>query len=540
MKQLKGVPAAPGLAVGNVRLIEEPEIGISRTVSTPRGEWALYEAACILAKEDLSEIIERANPHDAEILNFQQMVLDDKGFNTAVQEAIENGSNCAVAVETAAAKYAKKLMDTGDAYISARTVDLQDISRRVVSILNGAPKTRLTLTEPAIVLAREIMPSDLVITDKALILGFITEEGSAQGHAAIIARTMGIPAIVAVGEAFSAIVEGGTAAIDGSTGEIYANPNEATTARFLHRINLAKRRYLSLEKLKQTPCISKDGISFSMLANCSSEADIEDAVAHGAEGVGLLRSEFLFMRQEGIPNEEDQYLFYKGCLEKANGYPVTVRTFDIGADKQVAGISLPKEDNPALGLRGLRLSLAQTNLFKQQIRALLRAGVHGTLKVMFPMVAEPAEFDTAMAFIAEVKAELDAEKAPYSKDIAWGVMIETPAAALLAEEFAQKADFFSIGTNDLTQYTLAADRANTAVAPYYNTLSPAVLKLIELTVQAAEKHSCPVSVCGESAADEQIALQYARMGIRCFSIAGTSLLYVKETLMEHAINETRE
>lgn len=537
MKEIKGTPAASGLAVGKVRIIEEQEVGISRTVSTPRGEWALYEAARILAKEDLSEIIERASEEDAEILSFQRMVLDDKGFNTAVQDAIEQGNNCAEAVETAAAKYAKKLMDTGNAYISARTADLQDISRRVVNILNGAPKTRLTLTEPAIVVAREIMPSDLVISDKNFILGFITEEGSAQGHAAIIARTMGIPAIVAAGGGCADIAEGETIAMDGSTGEIYASPNEATTARFLHRINLAKRRYLSLEKLKQTPCVSKDGISFSMLANCSSEEDIEHAIQQGAEGVGLLRSEFLFMRQEGAPGEEDQFLFYKGCLSKAKGYPVTVRTFDIGADKQVAGISLPKEENPALGLRGLRLSLTQTELFKQQIRALLRAGVYGKLKVMFPMVAEPAEFDAAMDFVTAVKAELGAEQIPYSNDIAWGVMIETPAAALLAEELAQKADFFSIGTNDLTQYTLAADRANTAVAPYYNALSPAVLKLMEYTVKAAEKHGCPVSVCGESAADEQIALQYARMGIRCFSIAGTSLLYVKETLMEHTIKE---
>jgi phosphoenolpyruvate-protein phosphotransferase len=537
MKKLSGVPASGGLAVGKVRVITRRTEGISRSVSTPHGEKALFEAAKILARDELTEIIENASEHDAEIFNFQRLILDDKGYNNTVFEAIEQGAGAAAATEEATAKYIQKLHDVGDDYISLRSEDLQDINRRLLNILDGTPETKLNLTGPVIVLAKEIMPSDLITADRNMIQGFITGGGSAQGHAAIIARTIGIPAVVAVGDAVFEIEDGTTIALDGGSGEVFVEPDESTVARFLHRIGLAQRKYLSLEKLKQSPCITKDGEEFYLYANCSSKEDIETAIENGAMGVGLLRSEFLLMQQAEIPNEEEQYLFYKNCLLAAGEKPVTVRTFDIGADKAITGISLQKEENPALGLRGLRLALAQQSLFENQVRALLRAGLHGNLKVMFPMVAEPKELDTALQLVENIKAKLEKENVSYCKTIEWGIMIETPAAALLADELAEKASFFSIGTNDLTQYTLAADRTNTAVAEYFNPTSNAVIRLMQITTDAAVKHGLSVSVCGESAADEHAVLQYARMGLRHFSVAGSALLYVKEILMENMVKE---
>lgn len=532
MKKIAGLAAAPGLAVGEVCFIPRRAAAMARAVQAPHQEMALYKAARILAKDEIAQIASRAHPADREIFLFQQALLDDAGLTRAVMQRIEEGAAAADAVEAAAELCAAKLREAGDGYISQRSADVYDVCRRLADILDGRARERLSLARPAILVADEIFPSDLVALDREMVLGFITAEGSAQGHAAIIARTMGVPALVGAGrEVLSAAA---FAALDGSAGEVFFDPDEATKARFLHRIGLLRRRSLSLEKLKKAPCISKDGVRLQLLANCSSAEDIGLALEKGAEGVGLLRSEFLFMSEEA-PTEERQYRFYADCLLQAAGLPVTIRTFDIGADKEVAGISMPKEQNPALGLRGLRLSLKKEELFLAQLRALLRAGAQGKLKVMFPMVNGPADLSAAMEAVARARAGLEKEGVPFGGDMEWGVMIETPAAALQAEELAAGAAFFSIGTNDLTQYTLAADRVNPALAPYYDPESPAVLRLIEMALAGARKYGRPVSVCGEAAAEPRLALQYAKMGVRTLSMAGAAILPVKDVLMESTL-----
>ena len=534
MRKLTGIAAAPGLAVGEVRMIPRRPAGITRSVQAPHQEKALYEAARILAKDELAAISERAQEADQDIFVFQQVMLDDAGLNRAVMEEIDSGAAAADAVERAGEVYAQRLREVEDAYISQRAADVYDVCRRVADILDGRPRERLYLTRPAIVLADEILPSDLITIDRELILGFVTGEGSAQGHAAIIARTMGIPAIVNAGPETLQVPEGALAALDGAAGEVYIAPDEATKARFLHRMGLARRRSLSLEKLKKLPCITRDGVQIQLMANCSSARDIALAMEAGAEGVGLLRSEFLFMSGQ-LPDEEAQYHFYADCLREAAGKPVTIRTFDIGADKEVAGISMEKEQNPALGLRGLRLSLEKAQLFDSQLAALLRAACCGRLKVMFPMVTGPEDFDLAMEAVGRARTRLEQQGVPYSDEVEWGVMIETPAAALQAEELAVRAAFFSIGTNDLTQYTLAADRVNPGVAKYYDPSSPAVLRLMDMTLAGARKYGRSVSVCGESAALPDMALRYARMGLRTLSMAATALLPVKDRVMESTV-----
>ncbi|MEG1932664.1 MAG: putative PEP-binding protein, partial [Pygmaiobacter sp.] len=373
--------------------------------------------------------------------------------------------------------------------------------------------------------------SDLASVDKALILGIAVSGGSVQSHCSIIARTYGIPTVVMAGTVLLDTPVGALCALDATDGSVFLDPDDATIARFSHRISISRRKNLTEEKLLRAPCISKNGVPFSLLANCGAPQDIAAAIAKGADGVGLLRSEFLFMG-EHLPDEEEQFRFYRDCLLAANGHPVTIRTLDIGADKSVAGVTSTNEENPALGLRGLRLTLARPALLRTQLSALLRAGVYGDLRIMFPMITFPSDLDKAFALAGEVKSRLTANGLEFAPCVPLGCMIETPSAALLAAELAERAAFFSIGTNDLTQYTLAADRLNPAVAPYFDCAAPALQKLIAMTVFAANAADIPVSVCGEAAADPRTALLYASLGVRKFSMAAIALSDVKQALSD--------
>ena len=529
MLHITGIAASAGLAVGPVKRINRASSGLTRVVLDSRREKALFEAAVLLAKDELAELEQRADQNDKDIFLFQRVMLDDQGLLEEIGQRISAGSGGAAAVEQAAEVYAQRIRSIENDYLRERAADVLDACRRVVNILDGRPRETLHLDRPCIVAADEIYPSDIVSVDRGLILGIITAVGSTQGHAAIISRTMGIPAVVQAGEDFLEGCDGLQAALDGFSGEMFLEPDEATKARFLHRMHLNRRLEGQLEQLRLAPCITPEGQHIALMANCSSPEDIELAMSKGADGVGLLRSEFMLMAGR-MPSEEDQYCYYVSCLAAAGGKPVTVRTFDIGADKEVEGIT-QKEDNPALGLRGIRLCLARPELLETQLAALLRAAAKGPLKIMVPMIAAPEEMARVLEMVEQVKENLRRRHLSFREDVPIGTMIETPSAALMADQLAGMCAFFSIGTNDLTQYTHAVDRVNPLVSGYYPSSSPAVEKLIRMAVEAAAAHNIPVSVCGESAADPELALRYVSMGIRTLSMAAVSLLEVKAALI---------
>lgn len=530
MLYVLGTPASQGIVMGQIKHINRGYTGLNRVVLDPSREHALFCAALILAKDELSALCEKAGKDEADIFVFQRAMLEDNGLIEEITTYIQAGAGGAAAVERAADIFATKIRNIDDAYLRERASDIIDACHRVVDILDGRPREQILLKSPAIVAADEIYPSDIVSVERGMILGFVTSYGSSQGHAAIIARTLGIPAVVMAGEDFLRQCDGKLGALDGTHGEFYIEPDEAIKARFTHNILASKRRAYALERLKDIPCKTKEGRRINLHANCASPEDIEAAIAVGAEGVGLLRSEFIMMSGR-VPSEEEQYWFYVSCLSAAGGRPLTIRTFDIGADKEVEGLTPCHEPNPALGLRGLRFSLARKDIFASQLAALLRAGCKGDLRIMFPMVTTPQDFDEALKVVDEVKQSLVVRGIAFKKDIPIGIMIETPAAALLSDELCKKADFFSIGTNDLAQYTHAVDRVNPLVESYFPMVSDAVRKLMKMTISAAKHARIPVSICGENAANPDIALDYAAFGIDTLSMTARSILEVKERLL---------
>ena len=534
MQEIQGTAASPGLALGPIKVLTRRYSALGRIVLEPRRETSLFEAAVGLAKDEITALGERASGADKAIFTFQREVLSDHGLLTEVLRYIAAGAGAAAAVERASGIYTAKMRSIPDEYLSQRAGDIQDACRRVVDILDGRPRERMTVDAPCILVSDELLPSDIVSVDHSLLLGVVTAGGSAQSHASIIARTFGIPAVVLAGPQVLTVPDGTPCALDGAGGLLVLEPDEPTYARYAHRINLAKRRRVSQERLRTTPCISRDGVPISLLANCSGPTDITRALELGADGVGLVRSEFLFL-DGALPDEACQTAFYRDCVRAAQGRPITIRTLDIGADKEVAGLT-GEEPNPALGLRGLRFSLAHSELFHTQLAALLKAGLEGPLKVMFPMVASPEDLERALAAVEEVQQTLTLRGEAFSKNVEFGIMIETPAAALMADELAARAAFFSVGTNDLTQYTHAADRVNPAVEQYYTPASPAVLRLLRFVARSAADAGIEVSVCGESAADPELALLYARAGIRKLSMAAPSIAEVKERLLDETIS----
>ena len=528
-----GTSASGGLAVGKIKVINRRITGFKRVVLATHREKALFEAALILAKDELRRIMQTGDRTQQDILNFQLVMLDDNGLKVMIENNIAAGNGAAKSVELAMEEYCTILKSIGDGYLSERTSDIRDVLGRVVDILDGRSRERFNLTEPSVIVADEILPSDLASIDRQYALGFITVGGSYQSHANIIARTMGIPSVCGMdSEILNPLNSGRTVCLDGYSGEVYISPNEGTVALFHHRIKQEQRAKLSLMALKEKEITMPDGEKLEIWANCNDPQDITLAINNGARGIGLVRSEILFMKSS-LPTFDSQLEFYSQCIKAASGRPVTIRTYDIGADKPVGDISMEKEPNPALGLRGIRLQYRHRDLFETQARALyIAADRCGPINVMLPMITLEKDLTDYMEMAREVKADL-LEKGEIAEDkITWGIMIETPSAALISDRLAQHVDFFSIGTNDLTQYTLAADRINVDAAPYYDPLHPSVLKLIEITVNNAKAAGVKVSVCGESAADAVCAKAYARLGVRCLSMAQNAMIPVKQQLLE--------
>ena len=388
----------------------------------------------------------------------------------------------------------------------------------------------MQLSGPAIIAAHEIYPTDIFLLDRSLILGFITAQGSVNAHAAQLARTMGIPAVVMAGEDFLEACDGRLAALDGNGGEAYLDPDEGTKARFSHSIRLSRRRSLTKEKLREAICVTRDGTRISLMASCATQSGVAQAMEEGAEGIGLLQSEYQLLAQSEA-GEDAQVRFYSQCLVNAKGKPVTIATYDFSTDKQPPGFEAPPEKNPALGLRGVRYSLAHPQLLRSQFAALLRAGVAGSLRVALPMVSSREEMERALDIMHETKRSLREAKRMFNENVPVGVVVETPAAALCARELAQKAAFFCVDLANLAQYTHAADRTQADVQPYFSVTSQAVQQLVGMVLEAAKKANIPMVLCCDNAAQPSMVESYARLGVRCFSMAAGDILPAKEYLM---------
>ena len=533
MVKYVGTPASGGLSVAKIKVVNRRIAGFKRVVLTPHRERALYNAALILAKDELREIMEHTSNAHRDILNFQILMLDDEGLNRIILEKIEAQAGAARAVEIAMEEYCAKLKAINDGYLSERTSDIRDALTRVIDILDGRKRERFVLTEPVVVVADEILPSDLAAMDRKFAMGFVTVGGSYQTHANIIARTMGIPSVCCVdSEVLNPLNDGKTVAVDGYTGEVFLAPDETTVKAFERKMTLEKQDGEQAQKIKDKTVVAPDGTKVEIFANCNDPKDIKLAINNGAAGIGLVRSEILFMSSTYDLSLASQIRFYTECIRAAGDKEIIIRTFDIGADKPLERLELPKEPNPALGMRGVRLMYTQQEIFETQIEALFVAADRcGHLNVMIPMVSVVSDVTDYMTMVERVKERLLKEGIIATDKINWGIMIETPSAALISDELAKYVNFFSIGTNDLTQYVLAADRINTNAARYYDPVHPAVVKLVEMTVEAAKKWGIKVSVCGESAADFESAKIYIDKGVRCLSMAQNAMLAIKQRLI---------
>lgn len=534
MVKYVGTPASGGLTMAKIKIVNRRIAGFKRVVLTPHRERALYNAALILAKDELREIIEHASNAHKDILNFQVLMLDDGGLNRMIMEKIDDHAGAARAVELAMEEYCARIKSINDGYLSERTSDIRDALTRVIDILDGRKRERFVLTEPVVVVADEILPSDLASMDRKFAMGFVTVGGSYHNHANIIARTMGIPSVCGMdSEVINPLNDGKTVALDGYTGEVFLSPDETVIADFERKMNLEKQDSYAVQQIKDKKLMAPDGTEIEIFANCNDPKDIKLAINNGAHGIGLVRSEILFMSTTYDLSLASQIRFYSECIRAAGDREITIRTFDIGADKPLEHLELEKEPNPALGMRGVRLMYTQQEIFETQIEALLVAADRcGHINVMIPMISVLSDVTDYMVMVERVKERLFNEGIIATDKINWGIMIETPSAALISDELAKYVNFFSIGTNDLTQYALAADRINTNAARYYDPAHPAVVKLVEMTVQSAKKWGIKVSVCGESAADFESAKVYIEKGIRCLSMAQNAMLAIKQRLIE--------
>lgn len=532
MQMYQGATASPGLVMGPVRRLQHSGPGLERVVQTPGREQALLNAAVVLAKDELRLLEEAAVGTDKDIFLFQQVMLDDPGLNREIASYIAAGAGAAPAVERAAQLYAGRIEAADDDYIRQRAMDVLDACRRVVNILDGRPRTPLRLETPSILVSEYIYPSDIVSIGRGMLLGVACAEGSEQSHASIIARTMGIPAVVQLGAGFLNQNCAAGAVLDADNGRLILEPDEAVRKDAQRRIvgaSILKKRLAALGAAG--PCRTKDGARVALMASCSGPEDVELAMQAGAEGVGLLRSEFSIMAGR-IPSEEEQYYFYLSCLQAAGGKPVTVRTFDIGADKSVPGLT-EASPNPALGMRGLRMSLAHPQMFEEQLCALLRAGARGPLRVAIPMVSCPEDWQRAMHHVEKARRTLRRRGVVFNDEMEFGCMVETPSAALLAGDIlAAGCRFLVVGTNDLVQYTYAADRLDGRFSDFFSARSPAVHRLVGMVLEAAAGTGAPVCICGVHAGSPNQVVRYARQGVRCFSTEAASLLQVKARLLE--------
>mgnify|MGYP000210642983 CR=1 FL=1 len=546
MKTLRGIAASGGLAVGPAFHFRKASLCCERTtVQDPAAEWVRFQAALATAGEELARVCALAEaqcqPEEAVIFQAHLLILDDPDLLDQVRLRIaEQHLNAAAALNEAAGVYIQTLEALDNEYLRARAADVRDVTDRVLRILLGVAESPTAgLTTPAVIIASDLTPSDTVLLDKSLVVGFCTAEGGATSHTAILARGWGLPAVVGIGPQVLEIPAGVPVIVDGDEGAVLVEPEAGVIARYRARQARADVALAQAREHAHEPAITRDGHRVEVVANVGNVAGAVAAREAGAEGIGLLRTEFLYLERATLPDEEEQYQAYRAILEVFGTQPVVLRTLDIGGDKDLPYLDLPRELNPFLGLRAIRLGLARPELLKPQLRAALRAGVGHNLKVMFPMVATVTEVRAARALLDECRAELLAQGQPVA-EIEVGIMVEIPAAAIMAHRLAAEVDFFSIGTNDLSQYTLAADRTNAQVAALASAFQPAVLHLVRDVITAAHARGRWVGLCGELAGEPLAVPILLGLGLDEFSMNPPAIPRVKQIIRALTLDQARE
>ncbi len=534
MEVYKGSTSFKGIAIGKIAEMKKASTVVRRThIEDIEAELARYQAAKQQAHDEIMALYDKAMKEvgeaQAEIFEVHAAFLDE--FDDSVENIIrEQNINAEYAVsstgENTAAMFAA--MDDNP-YMQARTTDIRDVADRVIRALEGGDGETNHFTEHVILVADDLAPSETVQLDKSMVLAFVTREGSTNSHTAILARTMNIPALCQTPVPRDA--DGKPGIVDGYTGQIIIDPDAETMEKYQSLLLKEAEKQKLLAELKGKDTVTKSGRKVKLYANIGGIGDINFVLENDAAGVGLFRSEFLYLQSEDFPTEEEQFKAYKQVVEMMAGKEVVVRTLDIGADKQIDYFNLDKEDNPALGYRAIRICLTQEEIFRTQLRALYRASAYGNIDIMFPMITSVWEVERAKAICEEVKAELTAQKIPF-KDVSLGIMIETPAAVMIADELAELVDFFSIGTNDLTQYTLAIDRQNQKLDRFFNAHHPAVLREIQMTIEAGHRHNTWVGICGELGADPELTERFVEWGIDELSMSPSSILPVRKIIRD--------
>lgn len=500
-------------------------------------EIAHYKEASQKAVEQLKMLYDKAmrevGEDSAAIFEAHRLMLEDSEYQKAIEDLINKEKvNAAFAISETGKKFAKMFQDMDNDYMRERAVDVQDVSDRLIKILSNEALDENQFEEPVIIAARDLTPSDTLQFPKEKLLGFMLEQGSVNSHTAILARSMGIPALISVQSLSLEKYDGHQAILDGENEVVYIDPDEETCAEYRKKVAELSKKKKKLKSLKGKETITRNGKKIRLYANAGNLMDVDNAVENDAEGIGLFRSEFLYLENDDFPTEEQQYEAYKQVLEKMGDRQVIIRTLDIGADKKTDYFKLEDEENPAMGYRALRICLTRPEIFKTQLRALYRAGCHGNLAIMIPMVISLEEIQMVREIILQVQQELKQEGKPYKEDVELGIMIETPAAALISDKLAKEVDFFSIGTNDLSQYTMAIDRQNQNLQHFFNPHHEAVFKLIEMSIQAIHNEGKWVGICGELGADFDVTEKLIEMGIDEFSVSPGILLEMRKKIRE--------
>ena len=535
---LTGKSVFGGISIGKISFYKRKEQQIKRWhINDIEGEKEKFEKARTIAIGQLQDLYEKAmkdvGEANAMIFEIHQMMLDDLDYIESVINIIESQEvNAEYAVGTTADNFSAMFSAMDDAYMQGRATDVKDVSERILQVLSGEEAVSMDTDEPVIIAADDLVPSETVQLDKEKVLGFATMFGSANSHTAILARTMNIPAIIGLGEALKEEYNNKFAIIDGFSGKVYIDPDEATIEEMMAKQKKDQEQKKLLDELKGKENVTKSGQKVKIYANIGNSSDVGAVLKNDAGGIGLFRSEFLYLESDTFPTEEQQFNVYKKVAENMAGKTVIIRTLDIGADKQVDYFHLAKEENPALGYRAIRICLTQVEIFKTQLRALYRASAFGKIAIMFPMIISLSEVRRIKEIVEEVKMELKKEGIAYRKNLELGIMIETPAAVMISKDLAKEVDFFSVGTNDLTQYTLAIDRQNPQLDDFYDAHHPAILEMIRMAAENAHAQGKWIGICGELGADLEMTEAFLAMGIDELSVSPSAILPLRKRVRE--------
>lgn len=537
MEKYNGKSVFGGIAIGRISVYKKGEQQVKRNrITDVDAELSRFEDAKKTAIEQLQGLYDKAlkevGEANAAIFEVHQMMLDDGDYNESIANIIKSQEvNAEYAVASTGDNFSQMFAAMEDDYMRARAADIKDISERIISILSGKGGNAIGADEPAIIVADDLAPSETVQLDKDMVLSFVTVHGSLNSHTAILARTMAIPALVGTPLPLDESVDGKLGVIDGGAGVIYVDPDEKTLEAMKRKQQEELQKKELLQSLKGKENITLDGQKMMLYANIGNIKDLATVLQNDAGGIGLFRSEFIYLESEDYPTEEEQFLIYKQVAETMAGRRVIIRTLDIGADKQCDYFEMEHEENPAMGCRAIRICLTRPEIFKTQLRALFRASSYGNIAIMYPMITSVKEVQKIKEIVAEVKAEMDAAGIPYGNP-EQGIMIETPAAVIVGDELAKEVDFFSIGTNDLTQYTLAIDRQNTKLDEFYDSHHPAILRMISMVVESAHKAGIWAGICGELGADQTLTKEFLAMGVDELSVSPGSILPIRKIIME--------